>query len=541
MHRLDSTTSEQSEDAFLAFGEGYAAPQADLPSGPIRSTQEPPRQQAPSGPPSLKRRRARDVKRSLNSLFDSVEGVGTVVTPHPVQSLAAGQVSHGGGNPGGVVGPANNKHSNNDTPRDHNNGKRLGVSSDDLSNGSVLTVENQLSTSQIVDSRGRLDSRRKSNKRAEHRHQYVSLLELLTETDRGSRLSLSEVKALVYSLAEDLGEVHEGRMLHTSTCLESAVLEIVDGAGRASLMVVPSSLSSSSSSVLTGSASASLASRSFVWPAADVLAGRAPVCVHPHTMPPEMAHCRQDAVHRVLTSKGNIWSLGCIMFALLAGGRDPFGAQGVGVCGGETMLLSLDRQQAWLSAHVLDAMRAINENKSFGKEGRHGEDARKTGKRVFCAVDGVVGFDDLAWDLLSRLLRADPGQRLTAKSVLSHPWFDGVRQCLPQRRRGVGEERKETPSTTMSTERSLSDDQDEQQLLSYRSDLKYSELHQRYIFIDPSILSPMHPYTLVGHVKKEITFESLGETYGGIGVYAVYDVPHHGTMMSAKPIKVNPH
>jgi len=51
----------------------------------------------------------------------------------------------------------------------------------------------------------------------------------------------------------------------------------------------------------------------------------------------------------------------------------------------------------------------------------------------------------------------------------------------------------------------------------------------------------MHPYTLIGHVKKEIEFESLGETYAGIGVYAVYSVPHHGTMMSAKPINVLPH
>jgi hypothetical protein len=137
---------------------------------------------------------------------------------------------------------------------------------------------------------------------------------------------------------------------------------------------------------------------------------------------------------------------------------------------------------------------------------------------------------------------------LSAKDVLNHPWFKGVPQCLPQgskaKMHSAGstgrcstEEYVGNHAGSSGSERSLSEEHEE----SFRSDMKYSELHEKFIFIDPSILSPMHPYTLVGHVKKEIEFQSLGETYCGIGVFAVYNVPHHGTMMSAKPIKVMPY
>jgi len=145
------------------------------------------------------------------------------------------------------------------------------------------------------------------------------------------------------------------------------------------------------------------------------------------------------------------------------------------------------------------------------------------------------------------LLCVDPGQRLSTKEVLSHPWFDAVRHCLPWesktalhassgQSRDDGDLGNTRKSSGSENGRSASDEQEQ----SERSDLKYSDVHQRFIFIDPSVLSPMHPYPLIGHVKKEIEFESLGETFAGIGVYAVYNVPHHGTMMSAKPIKVIP-
>lgn len=51
----------------------------------------------------------------------------------------------------------------------------------------------------------------------------------------------------------------------------------------------------------------------------------------------------------------------------------------------------------------------------------------------------------------------------------------------------------------------------------------------------------MHPYALVGHIKREIRFDSGGEVFKGVGVFAVYDVPDHGTMMSAKPIRISPY
>lgn len=516
-----------SDDVFLAYGAAFAhsmsaqRPQcADLEArGPFGEANDAPFQrQNPTGPPSLKRRRPRYVKRSLKSTFDAVESIhGMVTPPHPRQALAP---------PASLA-----------CARD--NAKIVGISSEDASNGSVQSVENQQSTSQIVDSRGR--SRGNVTNVADVTcHQYVPLLDLLIETDRGSSLSMPEAKALIYSLAEDLSDVHARRGLHTSVCLESATLDIVDGTGRASLLT--SFAPANTSNTLD------YPQPQLVWPAVEVLAGKAPVSVHPYTMPPEMAHCRQDVAHRALTNKGNMWSLGCIMFSLLAGGRDAFGEQGVGVCGGETLLLSVDRQQAWLSAYLSDVTRRINVNTfdTFDPTDQSKEKPRKR-DRVFADGSSVVGFDDVAMNLLSGLLRVDPGQRLTAKEVLRHPWFDGVRQCLPKSRRpgaassaaDGGELRNTGRGTAATTTERSSEDQE--MFVSYRSDLKYSELHQRYIFIDPSILSPMHPYTLVGQVKKEIVFESLGESFGGIGVFAVYNVPHHGTMMSAKPIKVIPH
>ena len=512
-----------------------------------------------------KRRRARVVKRSLVGMFDAVETVETVETagtvlgvktPSPAAGLPTFAPGFSGTECGGGAFTGHGRDSvqrrgschGNQVNEGHRGGKSPGVPSEDASNASALTVENisvsnpLQSTSQIVESRSRHNNHKLQGSRGDRGNQQcVSLLELLRETERGSALSLSEAKALMYSLAKDFCEIHEARCVHTNVCLDSTVLVTVDGEGRARLLKEDD-----------GGLCAH--------PAAEVAAGKVAVSVHQHTMPPEMAHCRQNAMHRLTTNKGNMWSLGCILFAVLAGGLDPFGTQGVGVCGGATLLLSVDRQQSWISSFLSDRIRRINEKKAGGTtvggesldEADHvhcgGDGHGMHGTRVFAAGCSVVGFDSLASDLLSGLLCIDPAQRLSAKEVLSHPWFDAVRHRLPQENKTVlhgssGQSREDDDlgntrrSLGSENGRSLSDEQEQ----SERSDLKFSELHQKFIFIDPSVLSPMHPYKLIGHVKKEIEFESLGETFAGIGVYAVYSVPHHGTMMSAKPIKILPH
>ena len=602
MNRLESMNSQDSEGMMFPHGAPNRCPRRDiqpalgpraqgaaqqrgLGAGRTAARQGP----TPAGVPSTdnvththglssgtKRRRAHAVKRSLAGMFDAVETVDDVLglkTPSPVAALVPRPV--GGGMESGLpslsslsslpnssagvsgtgcvgdafAGAAHRRgycHGNR-VSDGHRGGKTAAMLSDDMSNASALTVENisannpLQSTSQIVESCGGHKLRGGGGARGNPRDQSVALLELLRDTDRGSSLSLSEAKALVYSLAKDFCEIHATRGVHTNVCLESTVLDIVDGEGRA---------------IMLKEDDGGLCAH----PAAEVVAGKVAVSVHKHTMPPEMAHCRQNVMHRLTTKNGNMWSLGCIMFALLAGGLDPFGSQGVGVCGGATLLLSVDRQQSWLSSFLSDRMRRINESKAGGAtvgdeslgEADHvscGGDGRgMRGTRVFAVGYSMVGFDSFASDLLTRLLCVDPGQRLSAKEVLSHPWFDAVRNRLPretmtalQGNSGQSREDDDLGNTRRSSGSENGHSVSEEQEQSERSDLKYSALHQKFIFIDPSVLSPMHPYTLIGHVKKEIEFASLGETYAGIGVYAVYSVPHHGTMMSAKPIKVLPH
>ena len=492
-----------------------------------------------------KRRRAQAVKRSLGIMFDAVETVNDVSglkTPSPVAAPARPVES--------VLPSFASFASFSSLPKSSAGvpGKTAAVLSEDVSNASALTAENNIcanhqpqSTSQIVESRGGQKLRGGRARGNPRNQQSVSLLELLRDTDRGSSLSLPEAQALVFSLAQDFCEMHAARSVHTNVCLDSTVLDIVKGEGRARMLKEDGE-------------------GLWVHPVADVVAGKVAVSVHQPTMPPEMAHCRQNVMHRLTTSNGNMWSMGCIMFSLLAGGLDPFGSQGVGVCGGSALLLSVDKQQSWLSSFLSDRMRQINESKAGGArmvgeflgEADHvscgGDGDGMRGTRVFAIGEGMVGFDGLASDLLTGLLCVDPGQRLSAKQVLSHPWFDAVRNCIPRGTKAAlqGNSRQSREDGDFGNTRRSSDSENgrsefDEQEQSERSDLKYSELHQKFIFIDPSVLSPMHPYTLIGHVKKEIEFESLGETYAGIGVYAVYSVPHHGTMMSAKPINVLPH
>ena len=40
-----------------------------------------------------------------------------------------------------------------------------------------------------------------------------------------------------------------------------------------------------------------------------------------------------------------------------------------------------------------------------------------------------TGFDECALDLISKMLVLNPVERLTARQILSHPWFNDVREC----------------------------------------------------------------------------------------------------------------
>lgn len=314
--------------------------------------------------------------------------------------------------------------------------------------------------------------------------QVVRLVDLLSQTDRGRRMSLLEVKAIMYSIAHDLYAIHADDRVHCQLNLDTVVLRIMDGSGRASIKagennhkhIVPFSEVKRLKDVL------------------GVVAGS-------DYGPPESASCSKH--NYIITEMGNMWSFGCLLFALLSGGETPFGPEGIKVCGEATLSSSIDRQQQWLSCYLENEILHVN----------------NSGNTVDEEMMRVVGFDDDSIDLLHSLLRMDPGQRLSPRAVLDHPWFNGVRECLPH-------------SDSVYDH----DDASGKGMDNY----EYSPSLEQHIFIDPSLLSAMHPYQLIGHFNREVRFQSLGECFRGMAIFAVYNVPGHGSMISAKPIKIKP-
>lgn len=323
----------------------------------------------------------------------------------------------------------------------------------------------------------------------------VPLMDLLVQTDRGRVVSLMEAKALLFSIAKDLFDIHASGSVHTRVSLTSILLKISDGTGRATL---------------------SAGQEATIVPRSNLMKMRA-ISDAPRNdvayIAPENFHRGNDKYYGSLTDKGNMWSFGCIVYALLSGGDELFG-DGVGVCGMDMLLLSsVDKQQTWMSWYIENKIKDVHVQ-----------------EHLFTPL----GLDKDAMDLIKKVLHVDPGQRLSAKAVLQHQWFDGVRECIPQSSAYDFVDVGRTDCHKASISKEL---EQPGALANY----EFSPLHNSYIYIDPSIISPMHPYVLVGHFKKEIHFDSMGETFKGIGIFAVYDVPNHGTMMSAKPVRISPY
>lgn len=422
----------------------------------------------PSG--GSQKRKRRIVRKNLGSLFDAVQGVrenettNSVNTHRPRRRDMSQEVSEDG------------------TVMTNSSG----VSEMDAWNLSQGSGDSSYSCSptMIDESSGRC---------TREEFDAVPLLDLLLETDRGKHLSLMEVKALLYSIAKDLYDIHVSGRVHTRVCFHSILLKIIEGTGRASLSAGQDTSIVHRSDLRQPRFAGETSKNDVAYIA------------------PESFHCMKEAHSRSLTDKGNMWSFGCIVFAMLSGGNDLFGEHGVGESGMDKLLLSsVDKQQAWMSWYIENKMKDL---------------AAKPH-----AQDGFarVGLDGDSVDLITRLLHVDPAQRLSAIEVLQHTWFEGVQKCIPQRSVCDSEEGFDRKSSHHS----------EGELLANH---EFSPQHNRYIYIDPNVLSPMHPYALVGHIKKDIHFDSMGETFKGIGIFAVYDVPDHGTMMSAKPIRISPY
>ncbi|KAI8106304.1 hypothetical protein M9435_000850 [Picochlorum sp. BPE23] len=323
----------------------------------------------------------------------------------------------------------------------------------------------------------------------------------LLESERGHGITLLEIKAMLYSVAEDLLEMHAGNSVHQKMNLQSVVLQIADGAARASIQA---GQDNAKEIALLGKA---FPIRKGAKREIDGFC------------PPENVYCSENAL--VVTDKGNMWSFGCILFSLLSGGEMPFGELGVGICGGQTMFSSVDRQQEWMDSHLESKMRDVNRvaREHGPSDGVHSKNTQFK----------VLGFDNAAMSLIEDLLRVDPAQRPSAEVVLNHIWFEGIRDCIPHSCR--------SPDAVSETvEEPLPEEEKHWPLDNY----EYSSERHAYVYIDPSLLSPLHPYPIVGRVEKETTFVSHEQLFVGTATYAVYDVPGQGTMMSAKPISIRP-
>eukprot|EP00889_Picochlorum_renovo_P001402 jgi/Picre1/28432/NNA_003836.t1 len=323
----------------------------------------------------------------------------------------------------------------------------------------------------------------------------------LMESERGHGITLLEIKAMLYSVAEDLLEMHAGNSVHQKMNLQSIVLQIADGAARASIQA---GQDNAKEIALLGKA---FPIRKGAKREIDGFC------------PPENVYCSENAL--VVTDKGNMWSFGCILFSLLSGGEMPFGELGVGICGGQTMFSSVDRQQEWMDSHLESKIRDVNRvaREHEPSDGVHNKNTQFK----------VLGFDNAAMSLIEDLLRVDPAQRPSAEVVLNHIWFEGIRDCIPHSCRSPDAESETAEEPLPEEEKNWPSD-----------NYEYSSERHAYVYIDPSLLSPLHPYPIVGHVEKETTFVSHEQLFVGTATYAVYDVPGQGTMMSAKPISIRP-
>jgi len=331
----------------------------------------------------------------------------------------------------------------------------------------------------------------------------VPLLDLLT-SERGKCLTVEEMKAMVYSLVEDLLEIHESGCVHGQVTIESAVLQIHNGSARVCLR----KNLHGEDCVLDTNGSPTI--QKFGLQRIDSYAA------------PETVYC-PEYVHASRTS--NMWSIGCIVFALLSGGQLPFGEHGIGVAGGETMFLSVDKQQQWLELFMNQRMHDVNKSANLvGPEQNFGMGPK------------VLGFDSKSVDLIQCLLRVDPAQRFTAEIMLNHPWFAGVRETVPRfnaEEACLGEE--SVPSL---------DHRDKEDAVHHHRANKYpksesdgmSELWERQESLNCS--QTCLPYRMIGRVEQPIQVMMGGKMVQTKALHAVYLVPNQGAMMAAKPFKI---
>ena len=334
----------------------------------------------------------------------------------------------------------------------------------------------------------------------------VPIKELLN-SERGSEIRVAEIKAMIYSIAEDLESLHSANLIHKSVTLESIVLQVSNGTGRSTLQCDQANIERVST--LGRAPQTSLESS---------LTGMNSYAA------PETVYCASHS--QVVTRKGNMWNLGCIVFELLSGGEMPFGEHGIGIAGGETLFNSIDRQQSWLKEYLNSKMLEVNRSiVSKGNEICSSEHLNKKRNPSMKAI----GFDEAAVSLIHSLLHTDPAQRISATEVLEHPFLRGIKNLVPKIKNG-GQDMGSHEGEKMSPS-------------SVQEGWKKAKISPReeagMVGTDEShSLAPPCPYPLIGHIKQATEIVVHGRLVKTVAIHAVYSVPGNGAMMSAKPVSI---
>lgn len=291
--------------------------------------------------------------------------------------------------------------------------------------------------------------------------EYTISLDQFYETDRFQRMTVQEVKAIILSLASQLVELHVMGRAHGAICPRTVELRMRKDtiSARLSPPLHPNTSGSGSTSI-HGAATDHLMSL------ADTAAATADQIKAVQGCPfmaPEVSCCRKS--RGAATPASDTWSLGVLLFQLLAGVQLPFGTQGLNVNtttlpsnqqhvsstsghnnnsrhssitnaiissnitnptisisnsgGGGGIGCTVDTLQDWLTSYLGDRFDQLNKQAASQIDMMLME-----GASIILTEPQVLGFDNDGAKLLQgSLLTADPAQRVSVRKLLRHPWL----------------------------------------------------------------------------------------------------------------------